>query len=66
MLLRQIERFLRQTDIPATRFGCLAARDPRFVFDLRRGRTPRETTAERVEHFMREYLSGTRETCNAR
>ena len=27
MLLRQIERFLRQTDMPWTKFGRLAAQD---------------------------------------
>lgn len=40
MLLRQIERFLRQTDMPWTKFGRLAAQDPRFVADLRNGRAP--------------------------
>lgn len=56
MLIRKIERFLRQTGMPWTRFGRLAARDPRFVQDLRNGRTPRPATAQRVEHFMNEYL----------
>lgn len=56
MLIRKIERFLRQTGMPWTRFGRLAARDPRFVQDLRNGRTPRRATAERVEHFMNNYL----------
>ena len=55
MLLRQIERFLRQTDMPWTKFGRLAAQDPRFVADLRNGRTPRPGTAARVEEFMRNY-----------
>jgi len=53
MLLRQIERFLRQTDMPWTKFGRLAAQDPRFVADLRNGRIPRARTAARVEQFMR-------------
>ncbi len=55
MLLRQIERFLRETDMPWTRFGRLAAQDPRFVADLRNGRIPRPRTAARVEEFMRNY-----------
>ncbi|AIT78802.1 MULTISPECIES: hypothetical protein [Novosphingobium] len=55
MLLRQIERFLRQTDMPWTKFGRLAAQDPRFVADLRNGRIPRARTAARVEQFMRNY-----------
>ncbi|SLJ89390.1 hypothetical protein [Novosphingobium mathurense] len=55
MLLRQIERFLRQTDMPCTKFGRLAAQDPRFVADLRNGRIPRAATAARVEEFMQNY-----------
>jgi hypothetical protein len=52
MLIRKIEVFLRRTGMPATKFGRLAARDPRFVFDLRNGRMPRSRTERRVEHFM--------------
>ena len=59
MLIRKIERFLRRTGMPATRFGRLAARDPRFVFDLRQGRTPRSLTETRVEHFMNKYREET-------
>ncbi|MEZ5743837.1 MAG: hypothetical protein R3D89_08940 [Sphingomonadaceae bacterium] len=55
MLLRKIERFLRDTGMAWTRFGRLAAQDPRFVADLRNGRTPREGTAKRIEQFMRSY-----------
>lgn len=56
MLLRQIKRFLRQTDMPWTKFGRLATRDPRFVADLRNGRTPRASMCQRVETFMTLYL----------
>jgi hypothetical protein len=55
MLIRQIERFLRKTGMPATKFGRLATHDPRFVLDLRNGRTPRGETERRVEHFMNTY-----------
>jgi hypothetical protein len=55
MLIRQIERFLRDTQMPSTRFGRLAVRDPRFVGDLRNGRTPTTRTEQRVEHFMNIY-----------
>ncbi len=55
MLLRRIEVFLRETGLPWTKFGRLAVHDPRFVEDLRNGRTPREETAKRVEHFMNIY-----------
>jgi len=55
MLIRKIEVFLRHTHMSAAQFGRLATRDPQFVFDLRRGRTPRPTTESRVEHFMNRY-----------
>lgn len=55
MLLRRIERFLRETGMPWTKFGRMAVRDPRLVEDLRNGRTPRPSLEKRVEHFMNEY-----------
>ena len=55
MLISRIERFLRRTGMPWTKFGRLATHDPRFVADLRNGRTPRPQTASRVEHFMNTY-----------
>jgi len=55
MLIRQIEQFLRHHEMPATKFGRLAAHDPRFVLDLRMGREPRHATAARIEGFMRGY-----------
>ena len=55
MLIRRIEKFLRQTDMAATKFGRLAAQDPRFVLDLRNGRTPRTRTERRVEQFIAAY-----------
>lgn len=55
MLLRRIERFLRETGMPWTKFGRLATHDPRFVGDLRNGRSPRPETTSRVEHFMNTY-----------
>lgn len=61
MLIRKIEVFLRQTGMPATKFGRLATQDPRFVLDLRNGRCPRTPTEKRVEHFMNKY----RENSNA-
>ena len=59
MLIRKIEVFLRRTVMPATKFGRLATRDPRFVIDLRNGRTPRSCTENRVEHFMNRYREET-------
>lgn len=55
MLIRKIEVFLRHNRMPPTRFGRLAASDPRLVLDLRNGRTPRPRTEKRVEHFMNTY-----------
>ncbi len=55
MLISRIERFLRQTGMPWTKFGRLAAHDPRFVEDLRNGRVPRESTEQKIEHFMNTY-----------
>ena len=54
-LFCRIEVFLRRTGMPATRFGRLAAHDPRFVLDLRNGRIPRAHTEERIEHFMNNF-----------
>lgn len=61
MLIRTIEKFLRDTDMSATKFGRLAANDPRLVLDLRMGREPRSAMRSRVEHFMNRY----RETSHA-
>ena len=55
MLLRQIEKFLRDTGMPWTKFGRLATHDPRFVGDLRNGRTPRPETEARVLGFIDAY-----------
>lgn len=61
MLICQIERFLRETGMPWTKFGRLAVRDPRFVGDLRNGRLPRPGVQARVTNFMNAY----RETTHA-
>lgn len=51
-LLRSIEICLRRTGIPPTRFGREAVSDPRFVMDLRNGRTPRAVTEQRVRAYL--------------
>ena len=51
-LLRDVEKFLRESEIPAARFGREAMGDPRFVFDLRKGREPRPRTIQRVRCFL--------------
>ena len=55
MLIRKVEKFLREHNMPATKFGRLAARDPRFVLDLRMGRIPRATTEARTLQWMAQY-----------
>lgn len=55
MLIRTIEKFLREHAMPATKFGRLAANDPRLVLDMRMGREPRAALSSRVEHFMNTY-----------
>jgi hypothetical protein len=59
MLIREIEKFLRERGVAATTFGRLAASDPRLVFDLRNGREPRKPLRLRVEHFMNTFQEGT-------
>ncbi|MEO7564408.1 MAG: hypothetical protein ABIR63_04360 [Sphingomicrobium sp.] len=51
-LLREVEKFLRRSDVPPTRFGREAVGDPRFVFDLRNGRDPRPGTVARVVAYL--------------
>lgn len=52
MLVRSVETFLRRHDMTATKFGRLAAHDPRFVLDLRLGREPRPRMEQRIRGFM--------------
>ncbi len=52
MLLRRIERHLKRTRTPPTRFGRDAIGDPNFVFNLRDGREPRPKTLVRVLSFI--------------
>jgi hypothetical protein len=52
VLLNDVEKFLKATRMPPTRFGRNAVGDPSFVFDLRDGRDPREATAARVRRYI--------------
>ena len=60
MLIRDVEKFMREHDMPATKFGRLAAHDPRFVLDLRMGRIPRAETQARTIKWMEEFEAGNR------
>lgn len=55
-LLFEIDRFLRATRMPMTKFGRLAVNDPRLVHDLRRGRQPGRRMAVRVRAFIQREL----------
>jgi len=55
MLLRLVEKFMREFNVPPTRFGRESVRDPRLVFDLRKGREPGDRIKRRIEHFMNTY-----------
>lgn len=60
-LLSMIERYLRNSGVAPTRFGRDAVNDPRFVLDLRNGREPRASTAERViSYIVRSNAQGAR------
>ena len=52
MLLRRVEEHLKRHRMPPSRFGREAVGDPRFVFDLRRGRELRAVTARRVIDYL--------------
>jgi len=51
-LLFEIDKFLRRSNMPPTRFGRLAVRDPRLVGDLRNGREPRPEMVQKVRAFI--------------
>ena len=49
---REIEKFLAEQEMPATKFGRLAVKDPRLVLDIRNGREIRPAMAQRLKKFM--------------
>jgi len=51
-LASRIERYLRTSAMPATRFGREVLRDPSFVRELRNGRSPREDTVARLVAWL--------------
>ena len=54
-ITRLIERFLRDQNLPPTKFGRLAARDPRLVLDIRMGREIRPEMEAKLRLFMGTY-----------
>ena len=59
MLIHKIEAFMRRTKMPQTKFGRLAASDPRLISDLRQGRVVGAKLERRVEHFMNTHREDT-------
>ena len=52
MLLKHVEKHLREHRLSAARFGRASVGDPSFVFELRRGRDPRQRTVRRVLAYI--------------
>ncbi|MHC5655991.1 hypothetical protein [Stappia sp. ICDLI1TA098] len=55
--IKSVERFIAVREWTATRFGREMVNDPRFVFQLRKGREPRSSVRQRVLEKMREAVS---------
>lgn len=53
---RQVELFLRRHDMPPTKFGRLAAHDPRLVLDMRMGREVRPEMVQKLACFMNAFI----------
>lgn len=54
-LLDQVEAFMAQHGMAATRFGVLCCSQEVLVWTLRKGRKPGVQVSERIRRFMREY-----------
>lgn len=55
-LIDRIETFLVDVGMAPTTFGLRALNDAGFVFNLRAGRDPKESTRGQVMAFMRAHL----------
>lgn len=52
----EVEAFLRKgKGMDATTFGKLSLRDPKFVFDIRKGRSPTARIIDKVRTFIKTY-----------
>ena len=52
---RLVELFLREQHLSPTKFGRLAARDPRLVLDMRMGREIGTEMEHKLRHFIAIY-----------
>jgi predicted transcriptional regulator len=62
----QVEAFIAAYGFKPTEFGRQALGDPSFVMTLRRGRSPRLATAEKVLSFMEEFKQTDRKRARQR
>jgi hypothetical protein len=53
-ILEAIEGYMKRHKMAQTRFGRMAANDPRLVPDIRRGRTLGPKMLARIEHILTE------------
>lgn len=59
-IILQIEGFLEEYDMAATKFGRLAAGDPRLVLDMRGGRQIGAKLGNRISGFISGYRAAIR------
>jgi hypothetical protein len=55
---RLVERFLLEKGLAPTKFGRLAARDPRLVLDMRMGREVRPEMETKLRQFIALHSRG--------
>ena len=52
---QRINRYLKATAMPPTKFGRLAVNDPRLVHDMHNGRQLGRAITRRIERFIDEH-----------
>lgn len=52
---QRIDRYLKATAMPPTKFGRLTVNDPRLVGDLRNGRQLGRAITRRIETYLAEH-----------
>lgn len=52
---REIQRYLKETGLPPTRFGRLAVNDPRLIGDMQRGRQLGVAVRTRILRYIAEH-----------
>ncbi len=59
-ILYDVERFLKQTGMPASQFGRMVARDPCLVRDMRNGREPRPRLRANIASHLAQHRQDVR------